>query len=111
MVSSGKFVQTHLSEMSNDAPWAMSLSRARFDQILFDRAREAGAECLEAVAVKQCLFDGDAPRGVEAMLLRSGKRVSFEAPLIVDASGRNSRLMFGRRERVAGRRGSRLYAR
>jgi menaquinone-9 beta-reductase len=108
--SSGKFVQTHLSGMSNDAPWAISLSRARFDQILFDRAREAGAECLEAVAVKQCLFDGDAPRGVEAMLLPSGKRVSFEAPLIIDASGRNSRLTIGRRERVAGRRGSRLYA-
>ena len=110
VASSGKSIQTQLSGMSNDAACAMSLSRSRFDQILFDRAREAGAECLEAVAVKQCLFDGDAPRGVEAMLLPSGKSLSFNAPLIIDASGRNSRLTIGKRERVAGRRGSRLYA-
>jgi geranylgeranyl reductase family protein len=110
VASSGKCVQTHISGMSNDAPCAISLSRARFDQILFDRAGETGAECLEAVAVKQCLFDRDAPRGVEAMLLRSGKRVSFLAPLIIDASGRNSRLTIGKQERVVGRRGSRLYA-
>lgn len=110
IASNGKSVQTHISKISNDAPWAMSLSRARFDQILFHRAREAGAECIERVAVKDCLFEGEHPSGVEALSLTDGKKVSFKAPLIIDASGRNSRLMFGRRERVAGRRGSRLYA-
>jgi flavin-dependent dehydrogenase len=110
IASSGKCVQTHLSGTSNDAPCAISLSRARFDQILFGRAAEAGAECVESAAVKQCLFDGNRPRGVEAMLLRAGKRARFLAPLIIDASGRNSRLTIGQRERVAGRRGSRLYA-
>ena len=88
----------------------MSLSRARFDQILFERARQAGAECLEGVAVRRCLFNGSSPSGVEALSLTQGNVVSFEAPLIIDASGRNSRLMIGRRERIAGRRGSRLYA-
>ena len=110
VVTSGKSVETHLSKMSDDAPWAMSLSRARFDQILFDRAREAGAQCLEAVVVKECLFENGAPRGVKALSLSDGRSVSFDAPLIIDASGRNSRLMVGRRERIAGRRGSRLYA-
>ena len=31
VVASGKSVQTHISKMSDDATWAMSLSRARFD--------------------------------------------------------------------------------
>lgn len=108
--SSGKSVETHISAISGDAPWAMSLSRARFDQILIDRAREAGAECVEGVAVKNCLFEGEQPRGVEALSLADGKQVTFKARFVIDASGRNSRLMLGKRERVAGRRGSRLYA-
>jgi flavin-dependent dehydrogenase len=110
VVSSGKSVQTRVAKVSDDAPWAMSLSRARFDHILFDRAREAGAVCLEAIAVKGCVVDNGMPRGVEALSLSGGARVRFDAPLIIDASGRNSRLMVGKRERVAGRRGSRLYA-
>src|ERR1044072_7774393 len=110
VVASGKAVHTPISDMSEVADWAMSLSRARFDQVLFERAKEVGADCLEGMAVKQCLFDNNAARGVEAMSLAEGKTVRFEAPLIVDASGRNSRLMVGRNERVAGERGSRLYA-
>src|SRR6185436_9380461 len=47
VVTGGKTVQTDVSGMSDHAPWAMSLSRALFDQILFDRARETGATCLE----------------------------------------------------------------
>jgi flavin-dependent dehydrogenase len=111
VVSSGRSVQARISDISEgESPWAMSLSRARFDQILFNRAREAGAECLEGVAVRGCVLD-DAEMGrVDAFLLKEGKRVTFEAPTIIDASGRNSRMMVGRHERVAGRRGSRLFA-
>lgn len=108
--SSGKSVQTHISSISSGAPWAMSLSRARFDQVLTDRAREAGAECLEGFAVKSCHYENGLPSGVEAMSLADGNQVSFKARFIIDASGRNSRLMLGKRERVAGRRGTRLYA-
>ncbi|MEK6406247.1 MAG: NAD(P)/FAD-dependent oxidoreductase [Acidobacteriota bacterium] len=110
VLATGKSVQTHISKISDDAEWAMSLSRARFDQILFDRARETGAVCLEGVAVKGCVFTDGILRGVEALSLPEGASVRFEAPLIIDASGRNSRLMLGKRERIAGRRGSRLYA-
>ena len=110
ITSNGKSVQSRVSNMSSAAPWAMSLSRARFDEILFDRAREAGAECLEAIAVKDCLFEDGHPCGVEALSLADGKRVSFSATVIIDASGRNSRLMLGKRDRLAGRRGTRLYA-
>jgi len=110
IAANGKAVRAQLSNMSNDSPWAIGLSRARFDQMLFDRARNAGAECVEGIAVKNCLFDDGHPGGVEALSLVDGKRVTFKAPIIIDASGRNSRLMLGKSERNAGRRGSRLYA-
>ena len=111
VVASGKSVQTDISSLSDQDSFAMSLSRARFDQILFERAKEIGATCLEGVAVNGCSFDArGGARRVDALSLKEGVKVSFEAPLILDASGRNSRLMIDKRERVAGRRGSRLYA-
>lgn len=110
VVASGKSVQTHISKISDDAAWAMSLSRARFDEILLDRAREAGAVCLEGVAVKGTMLTDGVAWGVEALSLSDGSRVGFKGKLIIDASGRNSRLMVSKRERIAGRRGSRLYA-
>lgn len=110
IVASGKSVEAPVSGMSDESTWAMSLSRARFDQVLFERAREAGATCLEGIAVKECLFESGTPRGVRAMSLADGKTVEYESPLVIDASGRNSRLMLGRKERMAGARGSRLYA-
>ncbi|HLG14583.1 MAG TPA: FAD-dependent monooxygenase [Blastocatellia bacterium] len=109
-VSSGPPVSARLDEISKSAGWALSLSRARFDQILFDRARDAGAECLERVAVRECSYDGATPDGVEAISLPAGRSLKFNAHFIVDASGRNSRLTVNRTERVAGSRGSRLYA-
>jgi geranylgeranyl reductase family protein len=110
VVASGKSVDAPISGMSDEAAWAMSLSRAQFDQVLFDRAREAGATCLEGYAVKECIFENGMPRGVRAMSLAEGEAVEFDSSIIVDASGRNSRLMLHREERVAGQRGSRLYA-
>jgi geranylgeranyl reductase family protein len=110
VVASGKSVHTPISEMSDEATWAMSLSRARFDQVLLGRARESGATCLEGFAVKDCLFENGRPRGARAMSLAEGKAVEFESPLIIDASGRSSRLMLAPEERIAGKRGSRLYA-
>lgn len=110
VASGGNMVHMPVADMSYEAAWAMSLSRARFDHILFDRARELGATCLEGVAVKQPLYENSKPCGIEALSLADGKTVSFNAPLVIDASGRNSRLLLSRNERIAGERGSRLYA-
>ena len=110
VTSGGRIVRMPIADMSFEAAWAMSLSRARFDHILFKRAQELGATCLEGVAVKQPLYEGTAVCGVEALSLADGKSVTFKAPLIIDASGRNSRLLLSHSERVAGERGSRLYA-
>jgi flavin-dependent dehydrogenase len=107
----GSVFRTSIAEMSEgSSQWALSLSRARFDEILFRRANEVGAECMEGIAVRQCLYGDGRVTGVEAILLGSGRRLTFTAPIVVDASGRNSRLMIGRSDRVAGRKGSRLYA-
>ncbi|MFY9571660.1 MAG: FAD-dependent monooxygenase, partial [Blastocatellia bacterium] len=110
VVSSGKSVHTQIAKVPGGSSCALSLSRARFDQILFDRAREAGAECREGVAVKGCSLANSSVHRVEALSLSEGSGISFDAPLIIDASGRNSRLMVGKKERIAGRRGARLYA-
>src|SRR5215471_10886383 len=48
VAENGKSVEARIAEMSDsDSGFAMSISRARFDQILFESARDAGAECLE----------------------------------------------------------------
>lgn len=101
----GQVVSGSVLDMSGRA--ALGLSRARLDSILFECARGAGAECLEGMAVSRC--EPGAPNRVEALRLSDGKRFSFEAEFVIDASGRNSRLMLGRGERAA-RAGSRLYA-
>lgn len=110
VASSGRIVETPIADMSRAGASALSLSRASLDLILLERAREAGAECLEGVVVKQCLYEDEMPCGVEAMTLSDGRETVFNASIIIDASGRNSRLMVRRNERAGGKRGSRLYA-
>ena len=107
--SNGKRVEAPLSEIS-DKSSALSLSRARFDEVLFNAARQSGAVCLESHSVKRCMYDDGRATGVEAMSIAVGRTVTFHAPLVVDASGRNSRAMVGKNERTAGKRGSRLFA-
>lgn len=109
VASSGKIVETPMADMSRAGAPALSLSRAKLDQILFEKAREAGAHCLESMVVKKCLYEDDMPCGVEVMSLSDGREMAFNASIIVDASGRNSRFMVRREERAGGRRGARLY--
>lgn len=105
--TNGNQVEAPVSEIS-DKSYALSLSRARFDEVLFEGARQAGAMCLENHAVKGCFFDHGRASGVEALSLADGKPVTFQASLVIDASGRNTRLTIPRRKRIT--RGSRLFA-
>ncbi len=109
IASSGRKVGAEISNVSDVESWALSLSRSKFDHVLFERARELGADCREGVVVTGTINGAGAAGGVEAMLLPEGTNVIFRAPIVIDASGRNSRLMVSRDERAAGRRGSRLY--
>ena len=110
LFSASKRIDAELAAISNKSGWAMSLSRGRFDQLLFERARSAGAECRERIAVRQCVYEHGVPRGVEGIDLVTGRVATFGASLVIDASGRQSRLMLNREERAAGKRGSRFYA-
>ncbi|HWO00532.1 MAG TPA: FAD-dependent oxidoreductase [Blastocatellia bacterium] len=102
--TNGNQVEAPVSEISSKSH-ALSLSRARFDHVLFGNARRAGATCLEGHVVKRCSHDGSMAT-IEAMSLAAGKMTRFQAPLVIDASGRNTRVTTGRRG-VA--RGSRLF--
>src|SRR5215469_1250827 len=107
----GRAITTSISAISaGGGKCGLSLSRRRFDEILIDRARNSGAVVLEGMAVKRGLFNAGSACGVECVSLPTGATRVFEAPLIVDASGRNSRLSLGPGERVAARKGGRLYA-
>jgi flavin-dependent dehydrogenase len=108
--ANGRLVQAAFSDISIEAGWVLSLSRARFDHVLFERARETGAECVEGFAVKQCITEKGRICGIEGLSLADGSMVEHRAPIVIDASGRNSRLTIGRRDRVGGKRGTRLYA-
>jgi len=109
VAGNGRRVEAPVSEISDKA-YALSLSRARFDHVLFESARQAGALCLERYSVKRCLYEGGRVSGVEAMSLADGKTLRFDATLVVDASGRGSRVSLSKSDRVGGSRGSRPFA-
>ena len=109
VASNGRRVEAPVSEISNKS-YALSLSRARFDQVLLAGARRAGAVCLERYSVKRCLYEGGKVCGVEAMSLADGKLIKFDGTIVVDASGRGSRVSLRKSDRVAGPRGSRPFA-
>ena len=109
VAGNGRHVEAPISEVSH-RPFALSLSRARFDHMLFEGAKRAGAMCLERYSVKRCVYRDGRVSGVEAMSLGNGNSVRFDAPIILDASGRNSRISLKASDRVGGRRGSRPFA-
>jgi len=65
--------------------------RERFDGLLQDAAREAGALLLERTTVRALLRDGARVRGVEVED-RAGQRLTIHARIVVGADGRKSRV-------------------
>jgi flavin-dependent dehydrogenase len=106
----GADLTTDIPAITPEFKWALSLSRSLFDGILFERARASGAVLLQGMAVKSALFERGRLIGVECLALPAGNVKVFEAPLVIDASGRNSRLSLAAAERAGGRKGTRLYA-
>lgn len=102
-------IQFPIAEISSGEA-ALSISRLRMDQILLERAQECGAECLTGMAVKRCLYENGRPVGVECTTVPEGKTVSFKGALVLDASGRGSRLMRDSSDRRRGIRETRLFA-
>ena len=63
--------------------------RSEFDQMLLDRAREAGAEVLEQTTVKEFLREGERVVGVRARTA-DGTEVDFHADMVLDCTGKES---------------------
>ncbi len=66
-------------------PQTFQVCRERFDQILLDRAREAGVEVLERHRVEECALGAD---GVALQVAAPDRRLELRAAALVDATGR-----------------------
>jgi geranylgeranyl reductase family protein len=67
------------------------ITRSEFDLMLIEHAAEQGADVHQETQIKRVLFDGDRAYGVEA-LMTDGSVQTFEAPVIVDATGQSAML-------------------
>jgi len=67
------------------------ITRAQFDLMLIEHAAEQGADVHQETQIKRVLFDGDRAYGVEA-LMTDGTLQTFEAPVVVDATGQSAML-------------------
>jgi len=75
------------SEWFGKGGFALSLSRARMDQILFEAAKRAGAVCLDDHVVTGLLYESGVVSGVK---VRGGDGAQSEilASIVIDATGR-----------------------
>jgi len=67
------------------------VTRAQFDLMLIEHAAEQGAQVYQETQIKRVLFDGDRAYGVEA-LMTDGSLKTFEASVVVDATGQTAML-------------------
>jgi len=67
------------------------ITRAQFDLMLIEHAAEQGADVHQETQIKRVLFDGDRAYGVEA-LMTDGTLQTYEAPVVVDATGQSAML-------------------
>jgi flavin-dependent dehydrogenase len=67
------------------------VTRAQFDLMLIEHAAEQGADVYQETQIKRVLFDGDRAYGVEAKMT-DGSVQTFEAPVVVDATGQSAML-------------------
>src|SRR4030095_5471650 len=67
------------------------VTRAQFDLMLIEHAADQGADVYQETLIKRVLFDGDRAVGVEAKM-KDGSLATFEAPVVVDATGQSAML-------------------
>lgn len=84
----------------HDAAMTWQVVRSEFDQILMDNARESGVEIVEGVRARNFLEESGRISGLKA-IDEEGVESRFEAPLTIDASGRDALSLrrFGWRQR------------
>ena len=70
-----------------DQDYTYHVDRSRFDQLLFQRARQLGSDVQEGVGVREVLFEDGRASGV--LCSREGSNFRVSARVVVDASGRS----------------------
>ncbi len=73
-------------QYDHESSQTWQIVRSEFDQMLFDNAREKGADCRDQTRVMEVLFEGDRAVGVKAQAA-DGTVQEFRSRVIVDASG------------------------
>ncbi len=89
-----RFCEVPLEGVNQD--YCYHVDRARFDELLFQRASALGARTIENAAVNETCFEGDKAVAVVAKI--DGKQVRMPASMVVDASGRGA--VLGRQLRL-----------
>ena len=69
---------------------AWEVQRSEFDKLLWDRAAEVGAQCVDLARVRRALVEGERVVGVE--LEHGGQTRSVRARLVMDCTGRQTLL-------------------
>ncbi|MEK6334719.1 MAG: NAD(P)/FAD-dependent oxidoreductase [Acidobacteriota bacterium] len=77
--------------MHHESAVTWQVTRAVFDKMLIEHAAEQGAAVHQGSAVKQVLFEGDRAVGVEVQM-KDGRRETFRAKVVVDATGQSAML-------------------
>jgi flavin-dependent dehydrogenase len=73
--------------------YAYQVPRAEFDQVLLTHAAELGAEVREEWEATEVIFEGSRAVGVRARSMKEPQEVvEFRAPVVVDATGRDTLL-------------------
>lgn len=78
------------------------VERADFDQLLFDRAGELGADCYDQTRVLDVVFDEDKQAKAVKLRTRDGETKNVECKVVVDATGQSSMIAhkLGLRENI-----------
>ncbi len=77
--------------MPHESAVTWQVTRAAFDKMLIEHAAEQGATVHQGSTVKEVLFENDRAVGVEVEM-KDGSLQSFQARVIVDATGQNAML-------------------
>ncbi len=72
-----------------DCSVTWQVERAEFDQMLFDRAAELGAECVDQMRLLDVRFDGERATGVR-LRDAQGQEHEIAAKVVIDATGQQS---------------------
>lgn len=73
-----------------DCSTTWQVERADFDQMLFDRAGELGADCYDQTRVLDVVFDEDKQAKAVKLRTRDGETKMVECKVVVDATGQSS---------------------